>query len=157
MPHNRRAESPRRAFVCPSAPYSGISGHTKTFALLERHSCDGDDGFVVFDGGEGVIEVVQRCLPAVVTIRLAEIDRVVFECLPFDGQEISILGLETPFKIKAQESRCGAYQRHRAGERQFECILLVSPHVEYCDLTNHVASVCESAHFAEAISFFVCP
>ena len=43
-----------------------------------------EDGFKVFNGWEGIVEVVKKLFPALVFGRLAEADGVIFETVPLD-------------------------------------------------------------------------
>jgi hypothetical protein len=48
----------------------------------------------VFDGREGIVEVMQKCLPFLILRGAAEADGVVFQRLPLDKKGVAVLVLD---------------------------------------------------------------
>lgn len=85
----------------------------------------------MFDGGEGIVEVVEEGFPLLVLGRLAEVDGVALEGFPLDEEEIAVGGFDAVEELVRDVAVDGGDEGLRLGEGGLELLGLVGFYVEY--------------------------
>ena len=127
-------------------PHPWVSGLGRIYAPsgviveVSAASSERDDGLVVLDGWERVVEVVEKGAPALVLRRFPEAVDVVFQSVPPDEKYVAVVGFDAPLKLEADEAGHGCDQGLGLREGSLEFGGLAGLHVEHCEFQGHRGS-----------------
>lgn len=96
-----------------------------------------EDAFEVFDGGKGVVEVMEQRLPALIFRGLPKADGVIFEAVPLDEKQVLVLVFEATLQLVRNVSGAGSEDGLGLGKCLFEGGALAGPNVEDGEFENH--------------------